>query len=83
MVVLKIVLDGTTERSGPDFDPASALVVHAPVTVIGMPEGTREGNASVMLRAPLPDGREVWIETTLRLFCLAADALRTRYGPQR
>jgi hypothetical protein len=83
MVVLKLIPDGTRERSGPDFDPTTALHVQEPVTVIGIPEGTAEGRATVILRATLPNGLgEVWIETTLRLFCLAADGLRARYGPQ-
>lgn len=33
-----------------------------------------------MLRLELPDGRVVLAEMTLRLFLLAADALRVRYG---
>lgn len=79
MPVLKIVVDGTLESSGPAFDPTTALHVTSAVSVIGMPEGTVSGKPTVILRATLPDGRDVWIETTLTLFVTAADALRAHY----
>lgn len=79
MVALNIVLDGTTTRSGQDFDPTTVLHVQSTVQVIGMPNGTAEGRPTVLLRATLPDGREVFIETTLRLFVIAARALASRY----
>lgn len=80
MVGLDLVMDGTREPSGESFDPAAVLYVGGPIKVIGMPEGTTSGKPTVMLRATLPDGREVFIETTLALFVLAADALRAHYG---
>lgn len=79
MVGLSIVLDGTVEPSGPAFDPSTAIHVTKDVKVVGMPRGTNEGRATVFIRASLPGGGEVWIETTLRLFLVAADALRARY----
>lgn len=79
MVALDIILDGTVTRSGADFDPATTLHVQSMVKVIGMPNGTRSGRPTVLLRAALPDGREVFIETTLRLFVMAARALAARY----
>lgn len=79
MVRLDLVLDGTTEASGPPFDPTTALQATGAVKVIGMPDGTEQGRPTVILRATLTDGREVWIETTLRLFTVAARALAVRY----
>ena len=80
MVTLDVVVDGTREASGPAFDPATVLHVMENITLIGMPNGTSEGRASVIIRAKLPDGRDVFIETTLRLLATAVDALRARYG---
>ncbi len=79
MVRLDVILDGTTEASGPPFDSASALQTVGAIKVIGMPNGTAQGRPTVILRATLADGREVWIETTLRLFTTAARALAARY----
>jgi hypothetical protein len=79
MVMLNIVVDGTREPSGPAINPATALHVQQPVTIIGMPKGTVEGQPTVILRTPLPDGREVFIETTLALLSTAVDGLRSYY----
>lgn len=43
-----------------------------------LPGGTLSGRSSVTIRLDLPDGRTVVTETTLALFCQAADAMRTR-----
>jgi hypothetical protein len=75
---LSLILDGTSERSGPDFDPNTVIRLDK-VTMIGMPEGTRAGRASVMFRFDLPDGQIVFAETTLRLLLTAAQALASRY----
>lgn len=55
-------------------------ILQGPIKVIGMPQGTVQGKPTVILRATLPDGREVFIETTLALFVVAARALLARYG---
>jgi hypothetical protein len=80
MVALSLILDGTQEASGPPFDPATVLHVTGMVKVIGMPNGTQAGKPTVMIRATLPDGRDVFIETTLALFVTAARGLLARYG---
>jgi len=80
MVTLELILDGTVMSSGPSFDPDTTLHVTGPIKVIGMPAGTAEGNPTVLLRIALPDGREMFAETTLKLFTLAADTLKAFYG---
>jgi hypothetical protein len=76
---LTIVLDGTIERSGPDFAVEDVLHL-SDLALIGMPEGTQAGRPTVMMRFTLPDGRVVFAETTLRLLVSAVNALVTRYA---
>jgi len=80
MVSLSLILDGTQEGSGPPFDPSTVLHVTSAIKVIGMPNGTAAGKPTVMIRATLPDGHEVFIETTMALFVMAARGLLARYG---
>jgi len=61
------------------------LHVTEPFRVGCLPGGMVSGKVSVMIAAPLPpDGegkvRWVFIETSLSLFLMAADAFRARYG---
>jgi len=80
MPVLKIIMDGTIERSGPDFDPTKVEHIQTPIAVIGMPRGMASMQPSIMFRFTLNDGREVFAETSLALFVTAADGLRAYYN---
>ncbi len=51
-----------------------------PIGVSALEGGLQSGGVSVCLRIDLPDGRIVLAETSLKLFLLAADALRARFG---
>jgi hypothetical protein len=53
------------------------------LTVTGLPGGMTSGNASVGIFVDLPDGRAVFVETSLSLFLSAADALKARHGDPR
>ena len=79
MVALDLIMDGTVTASGPAFDPSKAVHINKMVSIMGMPRGTKEGNPSVILRVPTPDGKEVWVETTLKLLCTAAETLKVYY----
>jgi hypothetical protein len=50
------------------------------IGVGGLAGGMESGAPSVMLRIDLPSGETVLAETSLRLFLLAAEALRARFG---
>lgn len=50
------------------------------IGVGGLAGGMTSGKPSVVLVIHLPDGRSVMAETSLRLFLMAADALRARFG---
>lgn len=86
MPTLAIKLDG--DGSYPDLARRAADVIHLgegapPIGVTALAGGMASGRTSVMLRLDLPDGRVVLAETSVRLFLLAADALRARYGDQQ
>lgn len=79
MPVLSVISDGSKTKADPPIDFANMIQTQEPITVIGMPAGMESGEPSVMIRIPLPDGREVVAETSLRLFTTAGNALRAYY----
>lgn len=85
MAILKLNLEG--DGAYPDLAGRLHEVIHLadndPLGITGLAGGMTSGRASVMLRFDLPDGRVVLAETSLRLFLMAADALRARYGDQQ
>ncbi len=85
MIGLDLKLDG--DNAYPDLAGRSETVIHLgndapPIGITALEGGMASGRVSVMLRLDLPDGRVVLAETSLRLFLLAADALRARYEGQ-
>jgi hypothetical protein len=75
------------DNAYPDLAARPEAVIHLgndapPIGITALAGGMASGNASVMLRLDLPDGRVVLAETSLRLFLLAADALRAQYPGQ-
>lgn len=85
MAILNLTLDG--DGAYPDLAGRAADIIHLAdndaLGVTALVGGMTSGRASVMFRLDLPDGRVVLAETSLRLFLLAADALRARYGDQQ
>lgn len=55
----------------------------ANISVGAMPEGTESGAPAVSFCFALPDGKVAVAETTLKLFLMAADAFKARYGDPR
>jgi hypothetical protein len=55
----------------------------ADIGVGALDAGMTSGLPSVALFIPLPDGRVVFAETSLRLFLTAADLLLARFGDPR
>ena len=83
MIALDLRLDG--DRCWPDLD--DRRIIHLgngapPIGLAVLTNGTQEGRESVTIRIDLPDGRVVLAETSLRLLCMAVDAMRARYGDQ-
>lgn len=79
MTPLRIILDCTAQ---PSID-LSRPVLEARIGVVGaMPGGMQSGKPSVAIVAELPDGTQVFSETSLELFLAAAAAFRARYVDQ-
>lgn len=84
MIGLRIVLDG--DGAWPDLaekQRRGELLVASQLAVSALAGGTASGAPSVAIRVDLDDGRVVFVETTLKLFLTAADALRARHGDPR
>lgn len=77
---LAIIVDG--QGAWPDLADRAVLQAKQ-VEVAGLADGTQGGNPTVAIRADMTDGQVAIVETTLRLFLSAADALRERYGDPR
>lgn len=85
MLAIDLHLHG--DNAYPDLAGRPEAVIHLgndapPIGITALAGGMMSGNASVMLRIDLPDGRVVLAETSLRLFLGAADMLRARYHDQ-
>jgi hypothetical protein len=81
MEALDVILDGDnawTELRGPGMYTAAEWTA-----VAGLADGTSGGKPAVVVRITMPDGSAVLAQTTLRLFLMAADALKARYGDPR
>jgi hypothetical protein len=80
-MVLMVKLEG--DGAWPDLAGRDVIYLGndaPPIQVTGLKGGTRRGAPSVALRLDLPDGRVVIAETSLKLFGVAADALRAHFG---
>ncbi len=80
MPALELILEGDGAFADLATQPERIITKDAALTITALSGGTVGGRPSVMLRLDLPDGRVVLAETTMRLFLMAADALRARYG---
>jgi hypothetical protein len=63
-------------QAAPEFDRSKAIEVREGISFGRMPMGTANGNATVMVFVPLPDGRTVVAEVTLNNFNGVAAAFR-------
>lgn len=67
--------DGILEGTKPED------IVHIKhFTVSSLEGGMQSGLPSVAIIADLPDGKKLFMETSMRLFCSSADALKAKYG---
>lgn len=84
MPSLNIVLNG--DDAWPDLKEkdlkGDLLWLKEDFAVTCLSGGMTSGRPSVAIRIDLPDGRTVVQETSLRLFLMAADAFRAKYGEQ-
>ena len=81
-VVIHVKLDG--DSVWPDLADKLDSVIHLsndapPLQIATLPDGMTSGKPSMALRIDLPDGRTVVIETSVRLFLVAAHAIEARY----
>lgn len=79
MTAMTIHLEG--DGAWPDFDAEKVLKGEL-LAVAPLAAGMASGRASVSFRIRLADGREVFTETSLRLFLAAASAFKARFGDQ-
>lgn len=78
-MILDIKIDAEGDGAWPDLDKATArrgVLTH----VSALPAGMVGGRPSVAFRIKLEDGTEVFAETSMRLFQMAAAAFLGRYG---
>src|SRR5262245_29180425 len=78
MPELRIVLDG--EGAFPELADASKVIHIQDFAVTALEAGMESGRPSVAFIFELPDGKVVFAETSMRLFQLAAQAFKTKYG---
>lgn len=79
MTSLHVILDG----EGALKDLADQEIIQIPASelrIVCLPDGTSGGAPSVAFTFPLPDGRHVFIETTLALFQSANAIIEARFG---
>lgn len=76
---MSVKLDVDGDGAWPDFDAANAKRGEL-IAVSALPGGTTSGRPSVGMRIRLDDGTEVFAETSMRLFQMAAAAFHARYG---
>jgi hypothetical protein len=80
MIPLRVLMD--VEQS-PIYEEGTVLAIPGllDVTAVGvLTKGTAEGAPTVTVRMDTPDGKVVFGQTSLRLFCAAARAFAARYG---
>lgn len=84
MPSMTIKLDG--DGAWPEIAEArrtgKLIEVKEEIEISALPLGMVGGRTSIAFKIPLPDGRIVFAETSLRLLLLAADAFRAKYGDQ-
>ena len=84
-MTLQITVNVEGDEAWPDL--LERNVIHLgndapPIRIGGLARGMTSGLTSVAICIILPDGRAVLAETSLRLFLMAADLLRARYGEE-
>jgi hypothetical protein len=67
------MIDGTLIEIDPNVE----------MKIAALPGGMQSGNPSVALCIPLPDGRLVYAQMSLRMLLFAADAFKARHGDPR
>lgn len=72
---LDLVGDGAWDMTGRKI----LWLTDTPLEVACLAHGTEGGHPTVALRIDLDDEQSVVIETTMRLFLFAADAMRARF----
>lgn len=81
-----VAIDLNLEGDGIWPDLRGKHVIHltdgSTIGIAALPGGMRSGRPSVAIRIDLDGQRVVFVETSLRLFLAAADALRARYGQE-
>lgn len=80
MPELKINLEGDGLLAG--VPPDMVVNIETPVTITALDGGMESGRPSVAIIADLPDGRKVFIQTSMIMFVLAANAMRAKYQHQ-
>lgn len=84
MPILKVIAEG--DGVWPDLVSRMDDVIHLKdedvIQVSALSAGMESGRPSVAFRFDLPDGQVVIAETSVRLFLVAAEILRARYGAE-
>jgi len=81
MSAIRVILEG--DNAWPDL--ADRAVIHLRDEgweIACLPRGTVQGNPSLAIRLPLPEGKVLIAETTVRAFLFAADLVKAKYGSE-
>ena len=82
MITIHVKLEG--DGAWPDLAEKVDSVIYLlndapPLQIATLSDGMTSGNPSLAMRIDLPDGRTVILETSVRLFLVAAHAIEARY----
>ncbi len=83
MLMLTVKLEGQGAFAGIEPERTIHLAEGTEIVLAGLAQRMESGKPSVAFGFPLPDGRWVIAETSLRLLLTAAELLKARYGDPR
>jgi len=80
MTMIKVTFE---EPAWPDLQKIEVIHVQDGMQIAGLVGGMESGEPSIVIRFDLPDGKAVVGETSLRMFLMAADLMKARFGDPR
>ena len=73
----------TGEGAFSDVHPENLRTTTKPIRIAALENGMMSGAPSIAIGLFMEDGECCFVETSLKLFLTAADALKARYGDPR
>lgn len=83
MTPLRILMDTSQPPDGQPILDRNRQILEGKISVIGgLPKGMKSGAPSVSMVVQLKNGAQVFAETSMKLFLMAAKMLRAEYQPE-